>query len=368
MNTGKNLVDLHQVLNNEIHNPQQDDISYRIYAGGQGYIPKPFYSYIPKPTDPYGRAGTFGPNGKLMAGHFFPKEKKEDRTDYNHTTHNEPIGWTPGEKMIKKSELGVEDNYFFFDSFLKEATSIPSQGLYVFDLQQINFGFPIKNIIEAELYPFYVPQIEVDNTYQPVFYFFNKIYLFIENIGAEQYATGVDKSADYHFELETRNNVGDTIRFEPTNEIYTFTLPVRDLQEVRFRFKTSLRIIPFSEDCFDATAVNPPVGGPNGDRLLEFSKPHGLTLGNTYAVYIRGYDSADGAFNNIINDQIGHIATAETTTRIALATTPDAQKISSVLTAQGTLPMARVCIGFRRIAFQMRFRCLRPEITNFISP
>jgi hypothetical protein len=101
------------------------------------------------------------------------------------------------------------------------------------------------------------------------------------------------------------------------------------------------------------------------DGALTAQAPTTNTTGGVeYAVFFSDFNSNDSALNAIVNRSLGHMVTALNATTIQLTNTPQA-----VFPAFGLpLPTATMVVGYRRIAFEMRFRTVSPTVTNGILP
>lgn len=325
-------MDVQEMLKRQINQQGSDDIEYRLYGSGGGYIPKPFPRFVKGPTD-----------------------------------YNEVVTNTVQEKIKKRNEIGIEDTYIYCDSVDKDPISIPSQGLYIFDVYGLNNGFPMKNIIEMEIEKFYIPDIEVNSAYQPSYFYFGKVLLEIENIAGQQYVNGGKRSKNFHFELKT-SPATNGLLLSPLNSKYIFTMPLYDLTQLRFRFKTGFQNVAFSQDVFDCAAVNPPAGGPGGDRRITTAEPHGLAPATTEEILFLDFNSTNFALNSTLTNPIGHIVDVVDSNTLQLTATPGANDLGSAVDLDGNPASGQIVIMRRRIAFTIRFRSVRSDLTNFIAP
>jgi hypothetical protein len=263
--------------------------------------------------------------------------------------------------------IGINDVYMYFDSWYKADESIPSLGLYSFNVQQINGPEPIKNIIEMQLMPFFAPKIETNAAYQPEYYFFKTILMEFTLISGRQITKSVAAAQNFHFELDVED-AGSAVLARPRNNLFIFTEPVLDITKINVQFKLPNQAISWPNDVFDVAAVEPSVLPPPGDRQLTTGTAHGLNVGQNYAVYFKNYNSISSVLNSIINNPLGHIATVIDATTLQLTNTPGANAIGSTPSALGGPPTAKMYVGPLRIAFSMRFRTVRRIETNFITP
>lgn len=264
--------------------------------------------------------------------------------------------------------IGVSDYYFYFDSFYKEAASNPSLGTYVFDVRRINGTEPVKNVIELELLPFYLPKVETNPLFQPEYYFFRTVLMDIQSISSRQITKSPNQSQNFHFELEIED-AGSAVKATPKNPLFILTEPLFEITLLSVQFKIPpFSVASYPNDVFAVTAVFPSVLPPPGDRRMVTISPHGLTIGQNYAVYFTGYNSLSSTLNNIINNPIGQIITVIDNVTIQLTNTPGANAIGTTSTATGTAPTATMYVGPLRVAFNMRMRTIKRTETNFITP
>lgn len=263
--------------------------------------------------------------------------------------------------------IGVNDVYLYFDSFNKETGSNPQNGLYIFDVRRTNGFETVKNVIELELFPFFLPKVETDPTYQPEYYYFRTAFLEITSISSRQLVKAANQTQNFHFELEIED-AGSAVIARPKNTVFIVTDPLIEVTQLAAQFKIVGRNASYPADVFTVTAVFPALLPPPGDRRLVTSVPHGLTIGANYAVFFTGYNSISGALNDIMNDPIGQIATVIDATTVELTATPGANAIGTTPTSTGTAPTATMFVGPMRVAFTMRFRTIKRVETNFITP
>jgi hypothetical protein len=90
------------------------------------------------------------------------------------------------------------------------------------------------------------------------------------------------------------------------------------------------------------------------------------TGGSSYTIYLSNFTVNDGSLDSILNDTRGHLVSVIDANTIELSYT-DGAELGAIST--GTLPTGDLLIGYRRIAFPIRFRSLdRGEETNRITP
>lgn len=354
---GKRMVDLHEVMKHEVYTNNDDDLEYRMYIknnnqrGISGFnIPAPGPTYVQTPT------------GHVTPGIFDRLNYQNDMNRLINNRKDQKYHIADKDKIIKKDEIGVEDHFLYFYSGVKNDTSDANRGLYIYDAVKLNDGFHIKNVIEAEITPFYIQNISVEN-YQPNYFIQNKLLIEMENIAGRQFGLGGDSKRNFHFECDIIDDGSGRKKIIPLNPKYTFTMPVRDIDIIKFRFKTPLNNVAFLDDVLWGTSV-----AGVGSRQFITDIPHGLLIGSVVDVYFTDYDSVNSNLNKIILNTIGHKVTVIDSNTIELSITPDANLIGTTLDPSGNLPRVRIHIFSREIIFNIRFRSIRTEITNFIGP
>lgn len=332
----------------QYYNYAKTDANGIPYIPNQPRIPQPHPNAVPGPINNRG---------------LDPLRSRADHTEYN-----EGIGLTDSEKMLVRDNIGIEDRYIYLDTSTKGADSKPSQGVYTWDITQKNNNFSVKNIIEAEIQEFIIPNIAVNSSYQPSFFYYKTVFMYIESIYAQQYANGGTSKSLFHFEMKVSDEPDGRKLLTPKNNRYYFTMPIRDMTSISVKFSTPTQPVIFQQDTFNVNAVQPADVGPDGDKRFVCDEPHGLTIGNTYAVYFEGFNSTDVALNNIINSPTGQLAYVVDATKIQLTNTPQASKIAITPKEGGGVPSAKIVIAERRVAFLIRLRGLRGTLTNFVNP
>ena len=347
---------------------QQIDVHELLKRGiGRSHVSAPTQpGSIPRPVAPHIAGPTTNQHRNPGTINFQPNPRRAD-------DHNEEEKWTSDEQKARRGEIGIEDHYFLFDSFEKDDCSDIANGSFVFDLQKIRENFPIKNIVQMEIGIFTVPQIDVESYQVPMFYN-RKLYLEVENIAGQQFVHGDDKNKvlrKFHYDLnmETSAELPDRFNVDPSRyQIYTFSIPVRDLQSIKFRFKTPTQNVPFASDVIQAESITS--AGPSpANRQIATTSNHGLTIGNTYAIYIKNFNSTNNDLNNFMNNVNGHLLEVISTTVLQFTTAPViAESIGSAVAPTGGEPSFKIYIAHRRIAIPMRFRSVVGRLTNFINP
>jgi hypothetical protein len=105
---------------------------------------------------------------------------------------------------------------------------------------------------------------------------------------------------------------------------------------------------------------------PDGALGAQVST-NNTTGGSLYSVFFTGFNSTSASLNAIVNRPNGHKVTkliSTTINTIQLTGTPTAVFPNF----PGSNPTALMTVGYRRTAFEMRFRTISPIVTNGILP
>lgn len=340
-------IDVKELLKGEIGTRGIDN-SFQIYNnnGQQHYIPRPIASPIPKFTDnPIATAHA------MMSNQLMPYEMID-------------------QMRLKKSEIGIEDHYFLLDSYYKTDDSVPSAGLYIYDLSLLNNVKVVYNVIEAEINDFTVPIIP-KLAYQPDPFIARRLYVDIETIRAQQHIHGALNSTlrESHFDLSMETDSDAPGRMKCTRDHHTkyvFVIPIISLQKIYIRFKIPDRYVPFQNDTFGASPVASPGPSP-ANRQIATDTPHGLT--GTANIYVVGFESTNNDLNNFMNNPAGHIVDVINATVLQFTLAPTVvEMLGTAISLTGGIVRMTVRIAERRIAFTLRLRSIIPKTTNFVSP
>jgi hypothetical protein len=347
-------IDIKEMMKTEIGRVGEQDISYRLHRGDSS-IADMNRDDVRDNVDPLSKH-QYVPGSIYIPG--------------SHAEVPRPVAFqeTPTSSATREM-IGVSDVYVEFDSFERLQPSKPEEGLLVFSARSANDENPIDNIIEMQIYPFFIPRAATDPTYQPDFYFYRRITVAIQNIAGVQFVKKSQKTSRWHFELEVEN-AGSMWRLNPTVDEgkYVFTKPIRDLNIAEIKFRAPEKDAVFQPDCYDAIAVNPADFGPSGDRRVRTTIPHGLTIGSQTTVFFKDFNSTNSNFNAIMNDVNGHVVDVVSSNKLQFTNTPLGNLLGSAIDVAGNPAAGRLCIGERRIRFVIRFRRILPTLTNWIAP
>lgn len=261
-----------------------------------------------------------------------------------------------GPQRSLSSNIGILDRYLYFDSDAKDTDSEITEGLLRFSASDLNQNKPIDNIIEMGIQSLFVPDIATSITYQPVYFFYKHITILIEEMSAQ--SIFAQDSVRFHFEHDIQS-AGISNLLTPIRDKFIFSKPFRDINKVSFRFRAPIKPVKFEQDIFDFTA-DP---GTFPARII-LEAPHGITVGDQVSIFLRNFASNVGNQDAFVNDQEGHLVEADTATSFIFngAGTP------VDFTGVATPVPGDLTVGFRRIAFTIRFRSITDNDTNQIVP
>ena len=264
-------------------------------------------------------------------------------------------------------KYGLTDRFFYLDSNAKNSDSELGQGKLVYSFSTLNQSQSVDYVIEMEIGTFFLPEIPTTANF-PTYYFFRRLNLLIEEMNAA--AIFAQSNRRFHFELGITpagiSNLTTDVGFSK----FIFTRPFRNLVRGTFRFmaptyKNDFKNVRFEQDILNINAVPLVVGGVFGGATITTTVPHGLTVGSDVSVYINNFVSNVGNIDTLINSVDGFLL------RVINANTLEFRAPAVVgfdfTTVLVPVP-GTMLVGYRRIAFTMRFRSLLEGETNTIVP
>ena len=263
---------------------------------------------------------------------------------------------------------GIVDRFFLLDSSAKDSSSSLSVGKIVFDIQTLNQSKPIDNIIEMEIGDFFFPEIASNLNY-PTYFFFRRLLILIEQMAAQSiFAQGNYRA---HFIVGAQPAGISNSSTEIGSSKFIFGKPFRDLGSASFRFmkpsfSQDFSPVVFDQDIFTFTAVaGAPTGPDFGGAEIITSIPHGLVDGTDVSIFIKDFASNVANIDVLVNSPEGLLVRVHSPSTLEFRA-PGTVGFDFTSVAGGT--SGQLLIGFRRISFTMRFRCLSSEETNTIVP
>lgn len=314
--------------------------------------------------------------------------------------------------------VGFEDWEIYFDSVYKNsATSDLPNGVLGYSLATLNNNRDLKNIIEMTVGSFYFPRVTnprvqlnaalypslVLTPNAPDYYFFRRVYLQVVNLPYGQAVQG-NNSAQYHWEFQIDGTNSIAVELTPIRKSFFLQRPLQTLSDIQFRFMSALNFQPISlpSETVQVQMVMPPtnparfrVTSPaNGSEVLNMLIPPAILQNQSppdpaqipipaipapgIAVFISGAILTSGVgVRNLVVEQLvnnpGGLFITNVINTAAAANPPqyvfeiadiDANVVPPVIASSNTFTMI---VGYRRIAFPVRFTCVKDQLTNYIT-
>ena len=254
---------------------------------------------------------------------------------------------------------GIIDRFIYFDSDAKNnGASNLAGGVISWPVSVLNQNKPIDNIIQMEIYTFYIPEIDTGINF-PQYYFYKRVTILLQEM--QTTAILAQSNIRFHFEMEVQP-AGIANLLQPANNwtsVFTFSKPFIEISLASFQFRAPIKTLEFPQDIYDYVSV----AGSNPARIQTIGD-HGITIGGQVSIFSRDFASNVGNIDALINSPDGQLLTAITSTILEFpASGIVGFDFSGVGVVQGNLT-----IGYRRVAFTMRFRSITDERTNRIVP
>jgi hypothetical protein len=316
------------------------------------------------------------------------------------------------------SGVGFEDWELYFDSVYKNgAISDLTNGVIGFPLATINNNKDLKNVIQMHMMPFYFPRITnprvqldpvnypslVLTTSSPDYFFFRRMYIQVVNMPFGQ-AVQSNNSVQYHWECDVGNTNSVAVLLTPLKPSFFLQRPLQTLSEIQFRFMVPLdfRAVPIPAETLPIQMVVPPtnparfriLNTPDGSEAMNLLIPPAIIQNKSppdplqipipaiappgIAVFISGAELTDGGgVHNLIVEQMvnsinGVFITAVINTEAANLTPKYIFEVADIDATLGAPGIAAtnvfvMVVAYRRIAFPIRFTCVKDQLTNYIS-
>lgn len=199
----------------------------------------------------------------------------------------------------------------------------------------------MSNIVEIEIFEFSIPYVSMADNY------YKKITLSILELSAISIDTYED--SQYHFMFSTEQN-GNLINLKPINNIFRFSKPIANLNNLTLRFGSPLNPIQFDKDRLYTTSID----YTSNPGLITFSEPHHLITGDI--VYINDFTTLDPAADvniiNEINDKQGHICNRISDTVISIDV-----NFTTIIAPDSNLSI-EIYLGSKRILLPLKLKYL----------
>jgi len=257
----------------------------------------------------------------------------------------------------KPREEGIYDQYIYFDTDAKDSSSDLPGGKLAWSIVVLNQNKPIDNIIEMQIGNFYVPEIATGALF-PQYFFFKRVNILVEEMQAQ--SIFAQDNIRFHFEMDVQAaGIANLLTPASNDAKFIFSKPFRDISVVTFAFRAPIKTLVFPQDIFAFTSV----AGTSPARIVT-TDPHGIAIAGTVSIFSRDFASNVGNVDALINSVDGHLVTAIDAVTLEFAAIG---VVGFDFVGVGAVP-GNLTIGFRRVAFTMRFRSVTDGKTNRIVP
>lgn len=307
-------------------------------------------------------------------------QKQDARDDYNSANPpRQTTGFIPRRQFegvvdtpplpdtgaLTNTGRGIIDRYIYCDSVAKDSASSLSQGKLAFNITKLNQNKSLDQIIEMQIGDFFFPNKNVDTTLYPSYFFFNRLYILVQEMAAQSVLA--QESNKYHFE---KGIASAGIANEATDigmNLFIFPQPYRDLTISTFAFTAPpyFKTVVFDQDLyiFNAVPGSAPARITTTDSLnmIPTADPGGLPV----TIYCTDFYSGIGDIDAKVNSPEGHLVKViDQFTLEFNAILLEGFDFSTI----GTAIPGKFLVGYRRIAFGVRYRTITDVETNRIIP
>lgn len=313
--------------------------------------------------------------------------------------------------------VGFEDWEIYFDSVYKNsAISDLGNGILGYSLATLNNNKDLKNVIQMRLRPFYFPRItnprvQLDpvnypslalTTSSPDYFFFRRMYIQVVNMPFGQ-AVQANNSVQYQWECAVENLNSVAVLVNPLEQSFFLQRPLQTLSEIQFRFMVPLdfRSVPIPVETLPVQMVLPPtnparfriLNTPDGSEAMNLLIPPAIVQNQSppdpaqipipaiappgVAIFMSGAQLTNGGIHNVIVEQLvnsinGVFVTAVINTSAPALPPQYVFVVGDINATLGAPPIINsnvfvMVVAYRRIAFPVRFTCVKDQLTNYIS-
>lgn len=325
-------------------------------------------------------------------------------------------GTNPG--GVPTTGVGFEDWELYFDSVYKNgAISDLANGVMGFSLATINNNKDLKNVIQMTIMPFYFPRIAnprvqldpvnypslVLTTNSPDYFFFRRFFIQVINMPFGQ-AVQSNNSVQYHWECSVDGLNSVAVLLTPLKQSFFLQRPLQTLSEIQFRFMVPLdfRTVPIPVETLPIQMVMPAtnparfriMNTADGSEAMNLLIPQAIIQNRSppdplqipipaiappgIAVFMSGAELTDGGgFHNLIVEQMVNGVNGMFITAVINTEPPNLapKYIFEVADIDATLGAPAIAatnvfvmvVAYRRIAFPVRFTCVKDQLTNYIT-
>jgi hypothetical protein len=263
-------------------------------------------------------------------------------------------------------DTGFEDVELYFDSFRKnDADSLLSNGTLSYSVASMNNNLDLRNVVQMHITPFFFPRIEGD-TARPDYFFYRKLYIYVQSLSSTN-AVHASLSNHFHWEFDVDNLNSVAVELTPAKPDFYFPVPLNALSNITFQFlrPKAFNAVDIPNDSVRVRSVAGSNPGQfvllNGDLTTTVFGPVGIPTSPGYAVEVTGFASSDATINTDMNDVEGNYVTEIlTTTTFSMSAFNFAALVADY--------EADMYVMKNRIAFSVRFTCIKTQSTNYITP
>lgn len=258
-----------------------------------------------------------------------------------------------------------DDTSLHFDSYYKvSGSSALSNGEINFSIATLNNNYPITDIVQIKLTPFYFPLV-TNATGSPDYYWYRKVYMQIVELSPTQSVLS-HNSKQFQFEFDVDGFSSAAVKLTPVNDTFYFQRPIQSLDSLTLRFTTDhdFLAIPLPQDTLSVVAIggtNPAQFRTNVVDTTSALGPVGAPTAPGVAVYINGLSTSNVGINNAANTRSGvYVTNIDSTTVFTVGS------LNFSALAVGDYPCT-IRIPKNHIALTMRFTSARVYQTNFMD-
>lgn len=270
--------------------------------------------------------------------------------------------------------IGFEDHELYFESPYRDQSSDYSTGEIKYSISAVNNNQELRGVIEMHIGPFIFPKIPTVATV-PDFFYFRRVFMELTTAPSTQVVQG-QGNIKYHFEFEVSNPNGQAILLTPVKGSFFFRRPITSMTDFQVRFTVPptnpsiglLKNIPLPNDTVGISMqIN---GGLFGYDPVRYTIAFPYTteilglVGTLAAPGVAVFITMPTSSSNTINDMVTSTAGVFVTNIINSNTFEIGAIDSSTLSLQygGVMYIPK-----NRIAFPVRFTCVREQVTNYIG-
>lgn len=279
-----------------------------------------------------------------------PKPKKSQPTVLQNRESGQEIVIPP--IPAPRLELNsYRDYYVEFDYIHREDISDRTSGRLVYNLPAILGSQTLANLVEMQIFEFYIPDIETPS-YRPTYFFHKAMNILIEEHSATSFRS--QNGYRYHFSL-TLQSKGIALLAAPNTYggRFVFPTPVKEVSTLTFTFRAPDKLVNFPKALYNFTAVT----GTSPARI-KLEENHGITVGDQVSIFITEFDKSIAVISDEIVNEDGILATSASADELDLPASGD---IGFDFSGLSSAAAGKLIIGVRHFKFLVRFRIKNKE-------